>query len=103
MVDQIAQNRALLWSHTVPTMKATLADFACSVTVAFILSVILDFMPRVRRALFPIFVISQTLPLVAIAPLVVLWCQGCSVLSFISQSADVADATEGVGVAVLAD
>jgi len=29
--------------------------------------------------------------------------QGCSVLSFISQSADVADATEGVGVAVLAD
>lgn len=30
-------------------------------------------MPRVRRALFPIFVISQTLPLVAIAPLVVLW------------------------------
>ena len=30
-------------------------------------------MPRLRRALFPIFVVSQTLPLVAIAPLVVLW------------------------------
>jgi len=73
VVDQIVQNRALLWGHTVPTMTATLAGFACSVTVAFILSVILDFMPRVRRALFPIFVISQTLPLVAIAPLVVLW------------------------------
>jgi len=29
--------------------------------------------------------------------------QGCSVLSFISQSGDVADAAEGVGVAVLAD
>jgi ABC-type nitrate/sulfonate/bicarbonate transport system permease component len=38
-----------------------------------VLSVVLDFMPRVRRALFPIFVVSQTLPLVAIAPLVVLW------------------------------
>jgi ABC-type nitrate/sulfonate/bicarbonate transport system permease component len=73
VVDQIVQNRALLWGHIVPTMKATLAGFACSVTVAFVLSVILDFMPRVRRALFPIFAISQTLPLVAIAPLVVLW------------------------------
>jgi len=31
VVDQIAQNRALLWGHTVPTMKATLAGFACPV------------------------------------------------------------------------
>ena len=33
----------------------------------------IDFVPLVRRALFPVFIISQTLPLVAIAPLVVLW------------------------------
>lgn len=49
------------------------AKRALSLTVAFVLSIVLDFMPRVRRALFPIFVVSQTLPLVAIAPLVVLW------------------------------
>ncbi|MFT5060322.1 MAG: ABC-type nitrate/sulfonate/bicarbonate transport system permease component [Polaromonas sp.] len=73
VVDQIVRNRALLWGHTVPTITATLTGFACSAVVAFALSIILDFMPRVRRALFPIFVISQTLPLVAIAPLVVLW------------------------------
>jgi hypothetical protein len=35
--------------------------------------VLIDFIPKLRRALFPVFVISQTLPLVAIAPLVVLW------------------------------
>jgi ABC-type nitrate/sulfonate/bicarbonate transport system permease component len=73
VVDQIVRNRALLWGHTVPTITATLTGFACSAVVAFALSIILDFMPRARRALFPIFVISQTLPLVAIAPLVVLW------------------------------
>lgn len=73
VLDQIVLNRALLWDNTVPTLKATFAGFALSLTVAFGLSLVLDFMPRVRRALFPIFVVSQTLPLVAIAPLVVLW------------------------------
>lgn len=73
VLDQIVMNRDLLWSNTLPTIKATFAGFALSLTVAFSLSVVLDFMPRVRRALFPIFVVSQTLPLVAIAPLVVLW------------------------------
>ncbi|MBE0414539.1 ABC transporter permease [Yoonia sp.] len=73
VLDQIVLNRALLWDNTLPTLKATFAGFALSLTVAFGLSVVLDFMPRVRRALFPIFVVSQTLPLVAIAPLVVLW------------------------------
>ncbi|SDG58311.1 ABC transporter permease [Sulfitobacter delicatus] len=73
VLEQIVLNRALLWDNTLPTLKATCAGFALSLTVAFVLSVALDFMPRLRRALFPIFVVSQTLPLVAIAPLVVLW------------------------------
>lgn len=73
VLDQMVLNRALLWDNTVPTIIATLAGFALSLSVAFVLSVVLDFMPKVRRALFPIFVVSQTLPLVAIAPLVVLW------------------------------
>ncbi len=73
VLHQIVLNRALLWNNTVPTITATLVGFSLSLAVAFVLSVVLDSMPRVRRALFPIFVVSQTLPLVAIAPLVVLW------------------------------
>ena len=71
--DQMVANRAMLWANTAPTLKATLIGFAFSATIAFAFSVLIDFLPRLRRALFPIFVISQTLPLVAIAPLVVLW------------------------------
>lgn len=73
VLDQFVQNRALLWDNTLPTLYATFVGFALSLSVAFTLSVVLDFLPRLRKALFPIFVISQTLPLVAIAPLVVLW------------------------------
>lgn len=73
VLDQMWLNREILWANTIPTLQATFAGFALSLSIAFSMSIMLDFMPRVRRALFPIFVVSQTLPLVAIAPLVVLW------------------------------
>lgn len=66
-------NRQALIDNTWPTIGATLAGFGCSLAVAFVFSVLMDFARPVRRALFPLFVVSQTLPLVAIAPLVVLW------------------------------
>ncbi|NIZ11434.1 ABC transporter permease [Pseudooceanicola sp. HF7] len=65
--------RDVLWRNLLPTLGATLAGFALSLTTAFAFAVAIDFAPPLRRALFPVFVISQTLPLVAIAPLVVLW------------------------------
>ncbi len=63
VADQIVANNDLLWANTLPTLAATLTGFAFSLTVAFVLSLLIDFMPRLRRALFPVFVISQTLPL----------------------------------------
>ncbi|TNM63967.1 ABC transporter permease [Aliirhizobium smilacinae] len=66
-------NREALWVNTVPTLRATLLGFSLSLVLAFLLSVLIDFSTLMRRALFPIFIASQTLPLVAIAPLVVLW------------------------------
>lgn len=41
--------------------------------LACVLSVLIDRYLWLRRALFPVFIISQTLPLIAIAPLIVLW------------------------------
>ena len=73
VLAQLWDNRAMVWDNTVPTIGATLLGFSVSLTAAFGFSVLIDFAPRLRRALFPVFVVSQTLPLVAIAPLVVLW------------------------------
>lgn len=66
-------NRTALWDNLLPTLSATLSGFSLSLASAFILSVVVDFSLTLRRALFPVFIISQTLPLVAIAPLIVLW------------------------------
>lgn len=66
-------SRALLAEHARPTLIATLAGFSLSVTTALVLATALDFAPGLRRGLMPLFILSQTLPLIAIAPLVVLW------------------------------
>ncbi|WP_244606559.1 ABC transporter permease [Arsenicitalea aurantiaca] len=62
-----------LAQNTWPTVQATVLGFMLSLCVAFVLSVVIDFSPALRRALLPVLVISQTLPLIAIAPLVILW------------------------------
>ncbi|AMY01284.1 ABC transporter permease [Mesorhizobium ciceri biovar biserrulae] len=71
--EQAMLNREALTDNAVPTIRATLLGFACSLSAAFVLSMLVDFFQPLRRALFPVFIVSQTLPLVAVAPLVVLW------------------------------
>jgi ABC-type nitrate/sulfonate/bicarbonate transport system permease component len=73
VLAQVWQNRQGLVENLIPTLYATLFGFSLSLATVFTLSVLVDFSPLLRRALFPVFIISQTLPLVAIAPLVVLW------------------------------
>jgi ABC-type nitrate/sulfonate/bicarbonate transport system permease component len=73
IVTQGFEQREALARHTLATLQATTLGFACSLTAAFLFSVLIDFFQPLRRALFPVFIITQTLPLVAIAPLVVLW------------------------------
>ena len=70
---QAWHQRDALARHSMATVHATAFGFAASLSAAFLFSVIIDFFRPLRRALFPVFIITQTLPLVAIAPLVVLW------------------------------
>lgn len=65
--------RADLWANTVPTLVETAVGFAVSLTVGWVLAIAMDFVPWLRRALIPLLVTSQTLPIVAIAPLMIIW------------------------------
>jgi ABC-type nitrate/sulfonate/bicarbonate transport system permease component len=73
VLAQAYEHRDVLWANTLPTLSATLFGFAASLTAAFLFSILIDFSLTLRRALLPVFIISQTLPMIAIAPLVVLW------------------------------
>jgi ABC-type nitrate/sulfonate/bicarbonate transport system permease component len=73
ILSQAVEQRDAIAGHTLATLQATTFGFASSLSAAFLFSILVDFFPSVRRALFPVLIISQTLPLVAIAPLIVLW------------------------------
>ncbi len=65
--------RAAAVRHVIPTIVETLAGFAISIVAASFVAVTLDRLAWVRRAVEPLLVGSQTIPIVVIAPLVVVW------------------------------
>lgn len=66
-------DRASLWSNTLPTLREVALGFAVSLVLAFGLSILLDRSPLVRRSVTPLLIGTQTLPIVVLAPLVVIW------------------------------
>ncbi len=59
--------------HTIPTLLETVIGFAIAVLLAIAAAAAMDRVRLVRRAVEPILVTSQTIPVVALAPLFLLW------------------------------
>jgi ABC-type nitrate/sulfonate/bicarbonate transport system permease component len=64
---------ATIWWHTEQTLLQTVVGFLLAVVVAVACALAIDLIAPVRRALFPLLIASQTIPIVALAPLLVLW------------------------------
>jgi len=73
VLDRGWEARDAILANAIPTLQATAIGFSLAIVVAFTLATALDFWLPVRRALLPVLVISQTLPIIAIAPLVIMW------------------------------
>jgi NitT/TauT family transport system permease protein len=63
--------RHYLWHWALFTAKEALAGFALGAVIGFLLAVLLAHSTVVRRGLLPYIVVSQTVPILAIAPMVV--------------------------------
>ncbi len=66
-------DRDNLWNALWVTFQETILGLGIAVVAAIVLGVAMDFIPWVRRGIYPILVSSQTIPIVAIAPLVIIW------------------------------
>ena len=65
--------RSQLWENTIPTLQETFIGFSLSVCFGSILAILIDFSSLLRRAIYPLLVASQTIPIIAIAPLMIIW------------------------------
>ena len=73
IVQALLTNAAVLAPHTWQTLLETVIGFALALAVGLGLAVTIDLSPVMRQAIYPLLVVSQTIPLLAIAPLMVLW------------------------------
>jgi len=65
--------RGLLSEHIQQTLHETLVGFSLALVGGLLLAVAIDVSSFLRRALYPLLVVSQTVPIMAIAPLLVIW------------------------------
>ena len=63
--------RHYLWHYSLFTGKEALAGFALGAIIGFLLAVVLAHSRLLRRGLLPYIIVSQTVPILAIAPMVV--------------------------------
>ena len=73
VVEALWTFRADAWRHLVPTLVEAAAGGAISAGFAILVAAGLDRVGWLRRAVEPLLIASQTIPIVALAPLLVLW------------------------------
>ena len=73
VVRAFADERALLLEHSVITLQEAFLGLILGVVVGFVFALLMDTFEILYKAFYPILVITQTIPTVAIAPLLVLW------------------------------
>ncbi|MBQ8147972.1 MAG: ABC transporter permease [Lachnospiraceae bacterium] len=63
----------ILMSHSKVTLLEAALGLVCGVALGFLCAALMDAYEPVRKGLYPILILTQTVPPVAIAPLLILW------------------------------
>ena len=63
----------LLWENSLITLQEAFIGLARGVAFGFLVAVLMDSFELLYKAFYPLLIITQTVPTVAIAPLLVLW------------------------------
>jgi ABC-type nitrate/sulfonate/bicarbonate transport system permease component len=73
VLQTLIAQRDALWANTLVTLQETLIGFAWAFVAGVFFAVVVDVSPWLRRAIYPLLVASQTIPLITLAPLLTLW------------------------------
>jgi len=73
VLDSLWAFRAQAIRHVIPTLLETVVGLSVSIAFGIGVAIVLDRVAVLRRAVEPLLVASQTIPIVAVAPLLVLW------------------------------
>ena len=69
----LIDDRANIWMNARVTLIQAFIGLGIGIVLAFALAIIMDIIPWFHKALYPLLIVTQTIPTVAIAPILVLW------------------------------
>lgn len=73
IIKVLINDFSVMFPHILITLYEGIVGFLLAIVSALILAIVMDMIPLIRRTLYPIFVISQTIPIIALAPLFIIW------------------------------
>jgi ABC-type nitrate/sulfonate/bicarbonate transport system permease component len=73
VAQSLFEDRALLWSNFLVTAEEVVLGIIVATVVALVLASVMHFFVTMRRAVYPVLIASQTIPIPMLAPVLVLW------------------------------
>ena len=70
---ELVESRALLWDNTLVTLKEVGLGFMVALAAGVLLAALIAYSRILERSIYPIVIASQTIPIIAIAPLLLIW------------------------------
>ncbi len=73
VVKAFADYFSIMMKQAAVTLQETLYGLLIGIAIAFVIASLMDRFTIINKALYPVLVVTQTIPTIAIAPLLVLW------------------------------
>jgi ABC-type nitrate/sulfonate/bicarbonate transport system permease component len=73
IAESLWDDRELLAENAWVTLVEVVAGLAIALVLGYLIAVVLHLSPVLRRAFYPLIVASQTVPVIAIAPVLIVW------------------------------
>ncbi len=67
------ENWQLLLEHSIYTLFEALTGLFIAIVLAYIIAIIVDLKPQIRKLVMRVFAITQTIPIIIIAPIFLIW------------------------------
>jgi len=73
VAEEAYHSRQLLWEHTWTTLQEVLLGYAIALVVGIATALLIAFSPVIERTVYPLIVASQAIPIIALAPILLIW------------------------------
>ena len=73
IISTLFEDIEALGHHSLITVLEALIGMAISLVAAIIFGILMDALPAFKRSIYPILVVTQTVPVIVLAPILVLW------------------------------